>query len=121
MIPELLPLALVIMLLSAVVLGFVLRGYKRPPRGDALPASVPLTLSEPDIARLAVPVADAIRKDAPDAGVTADAIVDAVRRGGAEITSSGVIDESLCFRVEGFEVTVDRAGRVLASRRAGAA
>jgi hypothetical protein len=116
-IPELLPLAIVVMVLSGVVLGFVLRGYKRPARGDALPASVPITLSEPDIERLAVPVAEAIRESDPQARVTAAAIVDAVRRGAAEITSTGVIDESLRFRIEGFEVTVDRGGRVLDSRR----
>jgi hypothetical protein len=115
-VPTLLPLAVLVVVAMAVALYFILRGYKPPPRGDALPASVPITLSEPDLERLAGAAAEAIRSREPDSDVTARSLVDAVRRGSAEVTSSGVLDEVLCFRYERHEISVDRAGKVVGAR-----
>lgn len=102
----------------AGVLYVLVRRFQAPPRGDALPASVPTSLSEPDLQRLAEAVAAAIRGAAPSEQLSADTLMEAVRDGKAEVTSTGVLDEVIRFRLEGYDVRVDRAGKLLDLKRA---
>ncbi|MBL9027220.1 MAG: hypothetical protein JNL21_33805 [Myxococcales bacterium] len=118
MIPSLLPAAIVVMVAMAGVVYLLVRGFKAPPREDALPATVPISLSEPDLERLAGAVADAIRGTEPSASISASSLIDDVKSGAAKVTSNGVLDEVICFRLEGFEVRVDRAGRLVELTRA---
>ena len=121
MIPELLPLAVLIIALSAAVLYFTLRSFKPAPRGDSLPASVPIALSEPDLERFAAAAADCLKTEEPKAEITASAIVDAIRNGRGEVKVAGMFDEHVAFRIDsgvgateaGYRVTVDRAGKLV--------
>ncbi len=126
MIPELLPFAIVIIALSAVVVFFVVRGFKPPPRADSLPASVPIALSEPDLERFAAAAADCLKTEDPKAEITGSAIVDAIRTGRGEVKVAGLFDDHVSFRLDsgvagaeaGYLVIVDRAGKLVSLARA---
>jgi hypothetical protein len=124
--PELLPLAIVVIALSAVVVFFLVRGFKPPPRGDSLPASVPIALSEPDLERFAAAAADCLKTEDPKAEITASSIVDAIKSGRGEVKVAGMFDEHVAFRLDsgvgraeaGYRIIVDRAGKLVSVARA---
>lgn len=126
MIPDLLPLAIVVIVLSAVVVVFIVRSFKSPPRADSLPASVPIALSEPDLERFAEAAADCLKAEDPKAEITAREIVDAIRTGRGEVKVAGMFDEHVAFRLDsgvgateaGYRIIVDRAGKLVSLARA---
>lgn len=118
MIPELLPLAIVVIALSAVGVYLITRGFKPPPRSDSLPSTVPIALSKPDLERFADAAADCVKAEDPKAEVTGPEIVEAIREGHGEVRVSGMFDEHVVFRWAGYQVTVDRAGKLVSLARA---
>lgn len=126
MLPGLLPLAIVVIVLSAIVVFFVVRGFKPPPRPDSLPASVPISLSEPDVERFAAAAADCLKAEDPKAEISAREILDAIRAGRGEVKVAGMFDEHVAFRLDsgvaraeaGYRIIVDRAGKLVSLARA---